>query len=1041
MPVLPTTGPLPAVPQRRALVHAGVTDVPRAQSLLTSAEFAGVDVAPLVAQLGHAADPDRALLLWVRLAEREPGVHRVLEDPEATAALLRLLGASEALGEFLIRRPEHLDLVLDPASAVRTAPALAQSDPADHGEWSDEAPALRRLLLEAVDADPDAQRPRAGVTGTDAAVALRRAYRRQLTAIALRDLASTDPTAAMPSVARWLADLAAAAVEAALAVSRAALAAREGEVVERVDLAVIGMGKCGARELNYVSDVDVLFVHEVRDAAPGDPAGQDALDAPRAAALAAELAAGIGRVIQAAAPEPALWEVDANLRPEGKDGALSRTVESHEEYYRRWAHGWEFQALLKARPVAGSPSLGARYLESIWPRVWESSAREGFVDSVRGMRARVLATLAPAERDRQIKLGAGGLRDVEFTAQLLQLVHGRADESIRVRGTLDAVRTLHAASYISTRDAQAFDEHYRWLRTLEHRIQLVHLRRTHLMPVKDAARRVVARSMRGAADRGPASGEDLQAAFARVRRTVRGLHETVFFRPLLSTTAALSDEAVRLSASAVHDRLAALGYRDPRGALRHIEALTQGVSRRAAVQRQLLPAMLGWFADGADPDGGLLAFRRLSESLGATAWYLRMLRDSSHAAQRLCLVLAGSRFVGDLLEHSPEAVAWVGDDRELEARGTVTLWRQVDARLDRRIGAEEAPAAVRHVRQVRRSETLRVALADMSGLLDLEAVCGALSDIDQVTVVGALRVAQRAVVGDAEPLTDVLVVAMGRQGGREITYGSDLDAMFVHRPRTGVDEARAREQAEEVVRTLMTLLQRPAAPPLPGERRLEVDADLRPEGRQGPLVRTLDSYREYFGRWAEVWERQALLRARPLAGDDDLATDFRRWADGVRYAGQLSTADAREIRRIKARVEAERLPRGADPARHVKLGRGGLSDVEWLVQSLQLRHAGEVEDLHVTGTLPALRAIARHGLLPEAEVAVLEEAWLLGSRVRASLQLWTGKAGDVLPTNMRDLEAVARLSGVGTAGGELEERYLRVTRLARQVFEARFYGL
>ncbi|KWW42784.1 Glutamate-ammonia-ligase adenylyltransferase [Micrococcus luteus] len=1038
-------------PDRRALAQAGVADARRVQSLLASPEFEGADVAPLVERLGHAADPDRALLLWVRLAEREPRVHRALRDAETTARLLRLLGASEALGEFLIRRPEHLDLVLEPESAAATAPALAQPDPADGEEWADEPAALRRLLLEAVEADPDADRPRAGLTGTDAAVALRRAYRRQLAAIALRDLDSAEPTAAMPSVGRWLADLAGATVDAALAVSRAVLTEREGPVVDRLDLAVIGMGKCGARELNYISDVDVVFVHEFLDPDPeaageagadgADGEASDAVDGTRAAVLAAELAAGIGRVIQAAAPEPGLWEVDANLRPEGRDGALSRTVESHAEYYRRWAHGWEFQALLKARPIAGSPQLGERYIAEIWPRVWESSSRDGFVESVRAMRARVLDTLAPAEREREIKLGPGGLRDVEFTAQLLQLVHGRADESLRVRGTLDAVRALHEASYISTRDAAAFDEHYRWLRTLEHRIQLVHLRRTHLMPVKDEALRVVARSLRGAADRGPATGEDLQAEFTRVRRAVRGLHETVFYRPLLSTTAALSAEDVRLSAEAVRDRLAALGYRDPQGALRHIEALTQGVSRRAAVQRQLLPAMLGWFARGADPDGGLLAFRRLSESLGGTAWYLRMLRDSSDAARRLCLVLSGSRFVGDLLEHSPEAVAWVGDDRELDPRGAIQLWRQVDARLDRRVAAEEAPAAVRHVRQVRRSETLRVALADMSGLLDLEAVCGALADIDQVTVVGALRVAWRAVVGDAEPLTDVLVVAMGRQGGREITYGSDLDALFVHRPRPGADEERAREQAEEVVRTLMAFLQKPAAPPLPGERRLEVDADLRPEGRQGPLVRTLDSYREYYGRWAEVWERQALLRARPLAGDDDLATDFRRWADGVRYAQDLSAADAREIRRIKARVEAERLPRGADPARHVKLGRGGLSDVEWLVQSLQLKHAGQIEDLRVTGTLSALRAIARHDLLPESEVAVLEEAWLLATRIRAALLLWTGKVSDVLPTNMRDLEAVARLSGVGTAGGELEERYLRVTRLARRVFETRFYGL
>nr|WP_221419545.1 bifunctional [glutamine synthetase] adenylyltransferase/[glutamine synthetase]-adenylyl-L-tyrosine phosphorylase [Micrococcus flavus] len=1022
---------------RRALGHAGVVDPARAEHLLESPELAGQDRDALVAGLAHAADPDRALLLYIRLAEREPGVHRALADAGRTAALLRLLGASEALGEFLIRRPEHLDLVLAPDRAAATAPALAQPDPAAGGAaWSDEPAALRALLLTAVGADPDAPRPVAALTGADAAVPLRRAYRRQLTAVALADLGSADPTAVLPDVGRWLADLAGAAVEAALAVSRAELAAREGAAVDHLDLAVIGMGKCGARELNYISDVDVVFVHEV-----ADPSAEDAPDDAAAARLAADLAAGISRVLTGPAPEPGLWEVDANLRPEGKDGALSRTPASHVEYYRRWAHGWEFQALLKARPLAGDAELGRRYVDAVWPRVWESAAREGFVEDVRRMRTRVIDTIARGERDREVKLGPGGLRDVEFTAQLLQLVHGRADESVRVRATLDALDALHRASYISTADTERFAAHYRWLRALEHRIQLVHLRRTHLMPAKEAAQRVVARSLRGAADTGPAAAEDLQERFDTVRREVRSLHRTVFYRPLLSTTAALSEDEVRLTADAVKARLSALGYRDPRSALGHIEALTRGVSRRAAVQRQLLPVMLGWFADGPDPDAGLLAFRRLSESLGASAWFLRMLRDSSDAARRLCLVLAGSRRVGDLLEHSPESVAWVGDSRDLEPRSLETLWGEVQARLDRRGADEDAAQVIRHVRQIRQREVLRIALADMTGVCSLEQTAAALADADQAAVLGALRVAVHATVGDGEPLTDLLVVAMGRQGGREITYGSDLDAMVVHRPREGADPSAAAQEAEAVARRLISLLKGPAQPPLPSEHPLEVDLDLRPEGRQGPLVRTLDSYQEYYARWAEVWERQALLRARPVAGDDDLAAAFTAWADGVRYGTDLTAADAREIRRIKARVEAERLPRGADPARHVKLGRGGLSDVEWLVQSLQLRHAHEVEALRVTGTLPALRALARQEILGSAEAALLEEAWLLATRVRASLVLWTGKGSDVLPTNARDLGALARLAGENDHGAAFEERYLRVTRQARQVFEHRFYGL
>ena len=1019
--------------ERRALTGAGFTDLDRARSLLGQKEFEGVDREALVAALSHAPDPEQALLLWLRLIEREPAARRIVGDQAQAARLARLLGASEALGEFLIRRPEHLDLITDPERAAATAPALAQRDPAAAGQdWTDESSVLRRLLLESVGANPDADRPASTLTGNEAAVELRRAYRRQLTAIALQDLDSADPTLVQPSVSAWLADLAGAAIDAALAVARTAAAERHGEAAETLELAVIGMGKCGARELNYISDVDVIFAHA---------AGQGQ-DQTQAAVVAAEMAGGIGRIIYGSAPEPNLWEVDANLRPEGKDGALSRTVDSHAEYYRRWAHGWEFQALLKARHIAGSPTVGAEYMDRMWPLVWQSSTQEGFVENVQKMRGRVMDNIAHADRDREIKLGAGGLRDVEFTAQLLQLVHGRADETVRVRSTLDAIDRLQQASYISTRDAESFAARYRWLRTLEHRIQLVHLRRTHLMPTKDQALRVIARSMQGSDDERHTGPEELSESFRRVRREVRELHERIFYRPLLSTTAALSDDEVKLTAEAVQERLAALGYRDPKGALRHIESLTQGVSRRAAMQRQLLPVMLGWFADGPDPDGGLLAFRRLSESLGQSPWFLRMLRDSNAAARRLCGVLSSSRFIGDLLEHSPESAAWLGDDRQLEPVDAEALWAQARAVLSRRDESEDAAHVVRHVRHARRREILRVALADASGHIDLEQVVRSLSDIDHVAVLGALHVCLTALEQQEELLTDFAVVAMGRQGGREITYGSDLDAMFVHRPREGADPDAAQQQAVRIAKQLTALLKQSAQPPLPGESPLVVDADLRPEGRQGPLARSLDSYREYYRRWAEVWERQALLRARPLAGEASLLADIGAWADQVRYAGELSAGDLREIRRIKARVESERLPRGVHPARHVKLGPGGLSDVEWLVQTLQLRHAGEQESLRTTSTLPALRALASLDLLPAADAEALENAWVLCSRIRAAGYLWSGKASDVLPSQTRDMAALARwCAGRETTAAAFEEHVKRVMRRARQVFEKHFYGL
>ena len=265
--------------------------------------------------------------------------------------------------------------------------------------------------------------------------------------------------------------------------------------------------------------------------------------------------------------------------------------------------------------------------------------------------------------------------------------------------------------------------------------------------------------------------------------------------------------------------------------------------------------------------------------------------------------------------------------------------------------------------------------------------------------------------------------------------------MYVHRPVAGADEAAAQRQAEKLVSRLAALLTQPCKPPVLAERVLEIDTSLRPEGKQGVLVRSFDSYREYYRRWSLVWEAQALIRARPLAGDDALAADFVALIDPVRYPTGITDGDIREIRRIKARVESERLPRGADPSRHVKLGRGALSDVEWLVQLLQLTHAHAVPALRVQSTLAALQVIQDEELLSQQEVDTLRTSWTLATRIRGANVVWSGRNSDLLPSSRRDLEAVARWCGYGPGcGSALEEDYLRVTRRSRSIFERHFYG-
>ena len=1103
--------------RRTRMVAAGLYDAAKSERWLDSPELAQVNTDALFAGLRWAPSPDIALPSLVRLIEKHPATAERANRGDAEFSMFRLLGSSQALGDFLYRNPHLIDQVLDShgldsepeliatqePSTIQAEDIEPQIDPHDVEETPhirgysgtaggkklddiDEptaplATAYRTDLLEAVGANPDDERPRASreMTGKDGYTALRVAYRAALTKIALVDVCSPDPVELMPTVGRHLADLAAAALEGALAIARTEVAEglggglcsapARGASADALDLAIIGMGKCGARELNYISDVDVVYVIAPVPASEL-PEGVEPLTEQDCVQIGTELVHALTKAIMAPAAEPPLWEVDANLRPEGKDGPLVRTVESYVRYYKRWAENWEFQALLKARPIAGSARLGEKYARAIEPFVWESAARDSFVESVQAMRARVTDNIPAAQLERQIKLGPGGLRDVEFTVQLLQLVHGRTDPAVRTKSTLDSLAALTRASYISRSDTEAFSRDYKKLRLLEHRIQLMHLRRTHLMPDRAGEQRALARSLVPAERMGTLSAEQMLKAWQKLKRNVRSLHERIFFRPLLAAVSTLSRDEVALSDQAAQDRLAALGYRDPRGAMRHIEALTNGVSRRAEIQRHLMPVLLGWFAEGVDADAGLLGFRLVSESLGTTSWYLRMLRDSPAAAERLCHILSSSRYITDLLEDAPTSITWLDKVADLQPLSAGALKAEITSLLSRH---EDSADAMRAVRYLRRREILRIAMGDALNLLSVQQVCTGLATVDERTIGAALALAEREEVKAGERdeetapqksdapqhdsqeaagkkssedeqqnplLTEITVIAMGRLGGAENGFGSDADVMFVHRPVEGADEKEAQAQANRVVNRLMQLIKQPVRPAIRAERPLEVDADLRPEGKQGALVRSLDSYRAYYERWAETWEFQALLRARPIAGSEDLGRAFVELIDPYRYPREFTVEQAQQVRRMKARVEHERMPHGADRTRQLKLGRGGLSDVEWLVQLIQLQHAHKVEGLRTTSTLDALDAAVQANLVAAEDAEVLRDAWLLATKIRGGNVLRGVRQSDLLPTLRDALEAVARWSGYTPGSArQLEEDYLRVTRNARKVYERLFF--
>ncbi|MEU8552181.1 bifunctional [glutamine synthetase] adenylyltransferase/[glutamine synthetase]-adenylyl-L-tyrosine phosphorylase [Streptomyces roseoverticillatus] len=1005
------------------LLKYGFTDPAAAERRLEAPALAARRGDPvLLDALGATADPDLALHGLVRLAEaldaRPDGDRQALLDTLVTAKPLRdrllgVLGASEALGDHLARHPGDWH-------------SLVTYEAADLNPG---VPEFEKAL-----ADGARARREAGLGPADA---LRAAYRRCLLTIAARDVCGTTDVA---QTAAELADLATVTLRAALAVA----AEEQPGDAAACRLAVIGMGKCGGRELNYVSDVDVVFVAEAKDGTAEGPALQ----------AATRLASRMMRVCSDVTPEGTIWPVDANLRPEGRNGPLVRTLSSHLAYYQRWAKTWEFQALLKARPVAGDLALGRAYTDAVAPLVWQAAERENFVPDVQQMRRRVIASIPAGQVDRELKLGPGGLRDVEFAVQLLQLVHGRGDATLRASGTLDALTALAAGGYVGRSDAAAFDAAYRFLRTVEHHIQLHRLRRTHLMPEAEAEQRRLGRSLARVLSWPPGTEpvDGLGREWKRHAREVRRLHEKLFYRPLLDAVAQLEPGEIRLSAKEAGNRLQALGYADPAAALRHLEALASGVSRKAAIQRTLLPVLLGWFADSADPDAGLLNFHKVSDALGRTPWYLRLLRDEGAAAENLARVLSAGRLAPDLLLRAPEAVALLGDPEGLRPRGEEALEQETLAAVNRSEGAE---AAIVAVRGVRRRELFRTAAADIIGAygrngshgtgepngerdphVRVDTVGDAVSEVNAAAVAGALRAAVRAEWGDTLP-TRFAVIGMGRFGGHEQGYGSDADVLFVHEPREGVPDEEAAKAAFAVAGEMRRLLQLPTTDPP-----LHIDADLRPEGKSGPIVRSLASYAAYYRRWSLVWESQALLRARPVAGDPGLGQRFIELIDPLRYPAEGLGEDAvREIRRLKARMESERLPRGADPTTHTKLGRGGLSDVEWTVQLLQMRHAWAEPGLRTTRTREALAAACAAGLLSGEAAAILDDAWVLATSVRNAVMLVRGRSGDTFPTEPRELAAVGRYLGYEPGHvGEMLDDYRRTTRRARAVVDELFYG-
>ncbi|MDX1510519.1 MAG: bifunctional [glutamine synthetase] adenylyltransferase/[glutamine synthetase]-adenylyl-L-tyrosine phosphorylase [Nitriliruptorales bacterium] len=984
---------------RGRLAAAGL-DVDRAERRLASADLLDPLDDELLGLVADTAAPDDALATVCDLAtNHREAWSATRQDKALLRRVLNVAGASRPLGDLLARHPDAI------TALQRTEPLTVR--------------AVADPIRAAVSASTDHEEQAANVA----------TIRRRATAwIAANDL--TD-NVDVQHVAQQLS----IAAEGVLTGTLEALLDQLDEPVA-ARIGVIGMGKLGGRELNYVSDVDVIFVH-----APADGAAED--EATRQATLVLE---NLLRILNASTTMGRAYEIDPTLRPEGRHGALTRQVGSYVNYWERWAKTWEFQALLKARPVAGDLELGRELIRASEPFVWREDLDPDVVAEIRDMKGRVEGKPEVRKHGaRQVKLGPGGIRDIEFAVQLLQLVHGRADGTLRVTATVPALEALAAGGYVAEDDAVTFINAYRTLRTIEHRLQLANERRTHTIPDDDDKQERLARSLgyRASPD-SPARAEFLRD-LAALQGRVRELHAKLFYRPLLETHAIVPASAGAVANPSARrqmgdedaaERLRLLGFRDGPAALRHVQALTKGVSREARVLRAVLPAILHVLAASPDPDGGLRLLRDLVESHGSSADLLNLLRDQPPAAELLARLLGTSPVAGELLIAQPQGTDWLVDPAvRADARTREEL---VELALARLHWQDRNDA----VRRFKRHELLRIVVRDLDGQAPVSLVgqeLAALGDAClEVALAGELEVLadESGVEGPDTLPFSFAVLGMGKLGGRELHYASDLDVLFVHEPAEGADPDAATAMALTLAERMLAALGQITAE----GTAFEVDADLRPEGRSGPLSRTLSSYRAYWDRWSEPWEHQSLIKVRHAAGDAELAERFMAEAGRLAFPDDLSEERVTIIRRLKARVEKERIRRKVDPRRHLKLGPGGISDVEWTVQLLQQRHGASRPALRVTSTQVALDALQDESLLEHRDATWLRDGYRFLSRIRNHLYLLRVRNVDLLPTDATTLERLARGMGYGRNGRQkLEDDYLRVTRRVRRVCERVFY--
>ncbi len=913
--------------------------------------------------------------------------------------LFRLLGGSGFLSEVLIRQGKHWPQLFARQITVEAKPSAEHETELAHS----------RKASQSMD---------------EFCAALRRHKQREYLRIGTRDLM---PDVTMEETVRELTALAEGSLEAAYRFCRAELEVDYGalnlpETKRPNRFVVLGMGKLGGGELNFSSDIDVIFLYESDE---GESAG-----GARGKLTPREFFTAIGKkIIQAmgqVTEDGFVFRIDLRLRPLGADGPLVQSVGSAMLYYESWGQCWERAALIKARPVAGARELGADFLKEVEPFIYRRYLDYTTVDELRHMKARIESELLSGDgKQRDVKLGLGGIREIEFFTQALQLVNGGYEPTLRGPSTLPGLAELARHKFISTKERDLLTDAYRFLRQVEHKVQIVQEAHAHSIPEGKEQEQALARRL-GYRRKGIRTERDqFWRDYRRHTENVRGMFDRLFY----SAQKEIERDAASAAGSVWNDldrkdlitgELASAGFADPLMAYTNLLAVRDGEvyqppsPKRLKVMRRLGPALMSEIIHSSAPDRALLNLSKFSQRIGGRTGFLTLLAENPETMRLLITLFAESQFLTDLFLNRPELI-------DTLIRVDLTSIEKPRAEMLSELRAviadhDDIEAQLNALRRFKTEEFIRIGLHDLGASLDLVQVLTQLSDLADACLEAALELtlaelrARFGLVPDGQ----FAVIGGGKLGGRELDYNSDLDLIFVYQADAEAQTRSGLPAHEFYVRVGQKLLTYLSAPTEEGIA-YKIDMQLRPSGKAGPLVSALDAFREYHETGSQLWERQALIKTRHVAGAAQLGKAVEKITAAFAYGRAIERAEVGEIHHLRMRMERE-LAREDDSRFNLKKGRGGLVDIEFLTQMLQLAHGYRHTRLRRRETLEALAALHDAKILKPPEYRLLSEGYLFLRQLDHRLRLERDQSIDAFEADPEKLASIAQALGYGATG-------------------------